>query len=475
MFEGLRVKRAQKSFLSNEMVLYSVALVLLTATFAVFGSVDVYMDEIFHVPQAQRYCAQDFVTWDPKITTLPGLYLWSYLVTGLGRLKECSPRTLRLTNVMLGAYLPIVCWRIRKKLFAKERPGQHALVSALIFLYPVVFFFFFLYYSDTPSLVFVLALYDAMLPGLPAGKMSMSVGTWLLLFSLASAAILARQTNVVWVAFVGASCTLSCYEKRMDITQGNGDMDVGRFIAFMARDVVKLSRALSPLVLPCLAFVGFVVHNGGLVLGDKENHVSTLHWAMFFHPFALTAMVYGPLSAWDAWSSSATTAPPKSKKPEPSAWSWRMVGSLSVTTVGAGYALMRGVLSHPFLLADNRHYTFYLWKHVLSSERLRMCLVPVYSACVVFVGWSLQRAGRTAMWTYLLYICAAASLAPLPLFEPRYFTIVVTLLLLHMPAPSMRGGMLAIATALLTNAVFIYVFVYRPFHWPDGSTARFMF
>jgi hypothetical protein len=35
--------------------------------------------------------------------------------------------------------------------------------------------------------------------------------------------------------------------------------------------------------------------------------------------------------------------------------------------------------------------------------------------------------------------------------------------------------MLAIGTALLTNAMFIYVFVYRPFHWPDGSTARFMF
>lgn len=35
---------------------------------------DPYMDEIFHVPQAQRYCKGDFNTWDPMITTLPGLY-----------------------------------------------------------------------------------------------------------------------------------------------------------------------------------------------------------------------------------------------------------------------------------------------------------------------------------------------------------------------------------------------------------------
>jgi alpha-1,2-glucosyltransferase len=32
-----------------------------------------YMDEIFHVPQAQQYCHGDFLTWDPMITTPPGL------------------------------------------------------------------------------------------------------------------------------------------------------------------------------------------------------------------------------------------------------------------------------------------------------------------------------------------------------------------------------------------------------------------
>ncbi|XP_069765612.1 dol-P-Glc:Glc(2)Man(9)GlcNAc(2)-PP-Dol alpha-1,2-glucosyltransferase isoform X6 [Narcine bancroftii] len=36
-----------------------------------------YMDEIFHVPQAQKYCEGIFSEWDPMITTLPGLYLVS--------------------------------------------------------------------------------------------------------------------------------------------------------------------------------------------------------------------------------------------------------------------------------------------------------------------------------------------------------------------------------------------------------------
>ena len=32
-------------------------------------------DEIFHVPQTQRYCAGNWAEWDQKITTFPGLYL----------------------------------------------------------------------------------------------------------------------------------------------------------------------------------------------------------------------------------------------------------------------------------------------------------------------------------------------------------------------------------------------------------------
>ena len=36
-------------------------------------------DEPFHVPQAQAYCDGEWSTWDPKITTPPGLYVSSDL------------------------------------------------------------------------------------------------------------------------------------------------------------------------------------------------------------------------------------------------------------------------------------------------------------------------------------------------------------------------------------------------------------
>ena len=66
-----------------------------------------YMDEIFHVPQAQKYCHYKFQDWDPKITTLPGIYLFSFLCLralsyflGQELLLLCSTFLLRMTNVL---------------------------------------------------------------------------------------------------------------------------------------------------------------------------------------------------------------------------------------------------------------------------------------------------------------------------------------------------------------------------------------
>jgi hypothetical protein len=41
-----------------------------------------WQDEVFHVRQAQIYCCGNFRTWDPKITTPPGLYVQSLHMDG---------------------------------------------------------------------------------------------------------------------------------------------------------------------------------------------------------------------------------------------------------------------------------------------------------------------------------------------------------------------------------------------------------
>ena len=71
-----------------------------------------YMDEVFHIPQARRYCAGNFTQWDSKITTLPGLYVFSFGLldplfkvssaldlTSASLLDLCSTKMLRSVNL----------------------------------------------------------------------------------------------------------------------------------------------------------------------------------------------------------------------------------------------------------------------------------------------------------------------------------------------------------------------------------------
>ncbi|KAF2894091.1 hypothetical protein ILUMI_12080, partial [Ignelater luminosus] len=64
----------------------------------VYITSQVVIDEEFHIPQGLAYCNFVFDTWDPKITTLPGLYLISALL--MGPIGFCSVYWLRFVNVM---------------------------------------------------------------------------------------------------------------------------------------------------------------------------------------------------------------------------------------------------------------------------------------------------------------------------------------------------------------------------------------
>ncbi|MGH0127326.1 UNVERIFIED_CONTAM: hypothetical protein FKN15_036696 [Acipenser sinensis] len=66
-----------------------------------------YMDEIFHVPQVQKYCEGRFNEWDPMITTLPGLYLVSVGIlkplVWLAGWSVCSTKMLRFINLLFSS------------------------------------------------------------------------------------------------------------------------------------------------------------------------------------------------------------------------------------------------------------------------------------------------------------------------------------------------------------------------------------
>lgn len=167
-----------------------------------------YLDEVFHVPQAQAYWAHKWTHWDPKITTPPGLYLWSYvlcaaLLTLRGSPTELDPEALRTTNVAAtGAFLP---WRLQVLSDAihnvrnNRQPGawlSHTVLN--ICLFPPLFFFSALYYTDILALLVVVEAYNWDLKRNSAGNNPVLSTLAFLVFGLA--ALVCRQTNIFWVS-----------------------------------------------------------------------------------------------------------------------------------------------------------------------------------------------------------------------------------------------------------------------------------
>lgn len=135
---------------------------------------DPYLDEVFHVRQAQAYWDHRWRQWDPKITTPPGLYFVSYTIAAtssmlFGKPMELSASALRCINglVLFNALQFIVrrflCIR-QDKLSAnggaRSNSWQLNLSALNICLSPPIFFFSGLYYTDLAALLIVLEVYN---------------------------------------------------------------------------------------------------------------------------------------------------------------------------------------------------------------------------------------------------------------------------------------------------------------------------
>lgn len=475
-----------------------------------------YMDEIFHISQAQQYCRGDFWTWDPMITTPPGLYYVSlayiasfFPVAWMFRVAKtfdvlCSTAALRSTNVILA----MVCAVLIHDLLLCIRPGigerKATAYAILVALYPVHWFFTFLYYTDVASLAAVLAVYLFCL------KKQFWISTMFGVFS-----ILFRQTNVIWIIFFAANGAIT-YVKDLypkDNASHENSEPIHQSKKASARDnktsVQSLRRrrinspinkvivcesanpynslteevcdislklwnskceiliAFAPFVVVMAAFVAFIIWNGGIVLGAKEAHVVSPHFAQFLYfglvsAAALLPWHFTPNRVLDLFHLSGKN---------------KTCGSLAVL-MGLGLSFVAVhffSIAHPYLLADNRHYTFYIWRKVIQVNwMMKYMLIPLYVYSWLSIINILGKS-QTRIWVLSFVLSVALVLVPAPLVEFRYYTIPFVILVLH--SPSIGNGKL-LAMGSLYAAVdlsTLVMFLFRPFRWEhEPGTQRFM-
>uniref|UniRef100_A0A803LT21 Dol-P-Glc:Glc(2)Man(9)GlcNAc(2)-PP-Dol alpha-1,2-glucosyltransferase n=1 Tax=Chenopodium quinoa TaxID=63459 RepID=A0A803LT21_CHEQI len=293
---------------------------------------DAYMDEIFHIPQVQQYCKGNFKSWDPMITTPPGLYYLSLahiasLFPGMLLLQWissftdlCSTAILRSVN---GA-LAVICSILIYEIIIQLRPAldrRKATVYAIVLsLYPLHWFFTYLYYTDVASLVVFLAMYLASLKK-----------NYVLSALLGALAVCIRQTNIIWMLFVPCGGVIDMLlVNRLSVGIQKSNLSIGEKDqitpkdGFVAKPGIRRRKMKSSLHVPCptstgddesafsrshlsglldeiqyilvqawhskwelvvsfspfvlvlVAFVAFVYWNGSVVLGAKEAHAVSL-------------------------------------------------------------------------------------------------------------------------------------------------------------------------------------------------------
>ena len=167
-----------------------------------------YLDEFFHVPQAQAYWLGKWSQWDPKITTPPGLYVFSYAVNSIrdfvsGEPLKPSVDQWRFTNVLL-LYLLLVALYILAAVGRRTVHHESVLQREFsIICFPLIFFFSGIYYTDLLSVFTVVLAQTFWSAGTNAeGSLKFLFQALHLVAGLAALAV--RQTNIFWVAvFLG--------------------------------------------------------------------------------------------------------------------------------------------------------------------------------------------------------------------------------------------------------------------------------
>lgn len=323
-------------------------------------------------------------------------------------------------------------------------------------LFPLHFFYAFLYYTDVASTLCILSSWLALRHD---GRGRKYVSGF-----LASCAILMRQTNAVWVAFMVAHTALT-----ICTSSSNDSRSLLKKAWCLRRHIFS---DLWPLIIPIASFAVFVVWNKGIVVGDRAHHTPVLHWMQPLYCAAYCSLCMSfPL--WASLSSilrNGVCLQDLKRKLS----SVALLPSIALT-IGIALCVRYGTLVHPFLLADNRHVTFYIWRRLINrSFWSRYALIPGYLYSLYFLDTRLSEGNQSQLHRLLLAGAIGTVLIPAELLEFRYFTVPFYFLffLTKPPSTSQLGSM--ILSFVVVNVVTLTVFIARPFRWGDGSEARFM-
>jgi len=338
---------------------------------------------------------------------------------------------------------------------------MYALIKSLrIVLFPLLFSFSYLYYTDVGSTLFVIVSY-----------LSFKSGNfeWSALFS--TIAVLYRQTNIIWAFWIACLHLVNSLTLYLQSTASNKDQKsmLNRIVSFVRFNMWQVLLDLKWFAILGASFVLFVLINGGIVVGDRENHEVILHVTQIFYYSAFVVLMLPfHFIGYLKWVTSDRSR--------------LLQALLLVIVLSPIVAIIAHRFSHihMFILSDNRHFIFYIWRrlfhiHVTPDIPLKYFALysPVFVISMLFILNLLKSSHKSSLWILSYVLCTCLNLIPLPLIEFRYFLVPFILLNVSFKS-SIAQEAATLVYYLLINAATLYLFIYRPFIGPDEEEARFM-
>lgn len=260
--------------------------------------------------------------------------------------------------------------------------------------------------------------------------------------------IFTRQTNIVWALMY---CIIS-WTKNFNTKRP-------------IYSTIKIFLRHWSFALLGFGFLLFIYLNGGIVLGDKLAHKPVLHFAQVLYFFAFVSFSSFPLFLFELFNKRF--------------WFFTLQKPLVLIIVFAIFIVIIKYfsLAHPYLLADNRHFTFYLWRKILNKNLFIkfVILIPFYLLSGCYTIYKLNASFKFFSFIFLLNV--SICIVPAHLIEFRYFIIPYILWRLFVSESKKQLILCELLWSIIVNCICIYLFIMKPFVWSHDSTnaiQRFM-
>lgn len=142
-------------------------------------------------------------------------------------------------------------------------------------------------------------------------------------------------------------------------------------------------------------------------------------------------------------------------------WTWIFIAGIVFAII-----IYKNTIVHPYLLADNRHYVFYIWNKFYGHFTIaRYAMIPIYVFALILLGHAIEN--KSAGFILVYSVCMIVSIALQQLIELRYFIIPFIILRLHTSVVKSRWLVVELIFYIILNFIVFYLFATKEIFWSE--------